>query len=260
MKKFSEWVDERSERNLLAWFGDSKVMGSDGRPMVVYHGTSDRLDEFDPTASEGLGSFSRRGMFFTDSREGAGQYALQRHTLEFKRSIAAFNKAKDEYDEFLHEMATKARSHRPQSYNGESVPRMVFPWLNDLHREGRISDEDYERHTRLHDALTSAEREYESRSDRRWEDASPNVIPVYLKIERPQVVEAGGMPWDAVVPPNLANFNPAKNDGIIFKNVVDNADDSEARTTVYVVFRPNQIKSAMGNNGNFDPESPKITE
>jgi hypothetical protein len=56
-------------------------------------------------------------------------------------------------------------------------------------------------------------------------------------------------------------------DGIIVKNVLDNtaapvSEDIPASspfTTVYVVFKPTQIKSATGNSGSFDPKSPKIT-
>jgi hypothetical protein len=260
MKKFKEWADERSEKNLMSWFGDSKVRGSDGRPAVVYHGTSDAIHEFDPKASEGLGSFARKGIFFTDSPESAGAYALQRQNLAFKRTIAALNKAKEEYDELLHSLANKAKSHAPKSYGGETVPRTVLRWINDLHREGKIDDRDYEQYEKLEKALLTAEEDYESNNRTRWEDAKPNTMPVYLKMERPMEVEAGGMPWDAVVPANLAEFNPSKNDGIIFRNVVDNADESEAKTTVYVVFDPRQVKSAIGNNGNFNPNSTKIVE
>jgi hypothetical protein len=245
MKSFLEWLDQNN--SLMDWFGESVVRKPDGSPLVVYHGSSDHIREFDPKASEGLGSFARRGIFFTDDAESAGAYALQRETLGFKRVVAAFNKAKEEYEEVLHGLASKSRSHAPKSYGGETVPRMALRWVNDLHGEGRISDEDYERYENAEAALVGADEEYRSKYSSRWDDAMPNTTPVYLKIERPHVVEAGGMPWDAVVPANLDEFDPSKNDGIIFKNVVDNADDSEARTTVYVVFDPANIRSAIVN-------------
>lgn len=256
MKTFIEWLDQKN--NLMSWFGDSVVRGPDGGPLVVYHGSSDHIREFDPKASEGLGSFARRGIFFTDSAESAGSYALQRQTLGFKRVIAALNKATEDYEAFLYRLAAKAGSHAPKSHGGGVVPRMALAWVNDLHREGKISDEDYGEYERMEGLVRSAEEEYEKGERTRWDDASPNTMPVYLKIERPLVVDAGGMPWDAVVPANLVAFDPSKNDGIIFKNVVDNADESEARTTVYVVFDPRRVKSAIGNSGKFDPDSDDI--
>lgn len=37
----------RREENLQAWFGDSKVVDADGRPLVVYHGTTGDFTTFD---------------------------------------------------------------------------------------------------------------------------------------------------------------------------------------------------------------------
>ena len=38
---------EPALRNFWNWFGDSKVVDEDGRPLVVYHGTNEEFDEFD---------------------------------------------------------------------------------------------------------------------------------------------------------------------------------------------------------------------
>lgn len=88
---------------------------------------------------------------------------------------------------------------------------------------------------------------------------SPNVMPVYLKID-----------------------NPAPNNVMTSNDVVDALDDMMGFTSVheilgqlghdgiefnhhheesgieFVVFSPEQIKSALGNTGAFDPESPNV--
>jgi hypothetical protein len=142
MKTFLEWLNSNS--NLKSWFGGSVVRGADGNPLVVYHGSSDYIREFDPKASEGLGSFARKGIFFTDSAESAGSYALQRQTLGFKRVIASLNKATEDYENLLYKLAQKSGSHAPKSYSGETIPRMALAWINELHRDGKISNDDYE--------------------------------------------------------------------------------------------------------------------
>ena len=38
----------RGIKNFWRWFGGSRVIDSDGRPLVVYHGTKDNFDVFDP--------------------------------------------------------------------------------------------------------------------------------------------------------------------------------------------------------------------
>lgn len=50
--KVLEWAkkkfgDEKKAEAFTSWFGDSKVVDDDGHPLVVYHGTSDEISEFD---------------------------------------------------------------------------------------------------------------------------------------------------------------------------------------------------------------------
>lgn len=57
------------------WFGKSKVTNSDGSPMVVYHGTNQDFDSFNPaTVGDNFGADSR-GFFFTNDRKMASDYA-----------------------------------------------------------------------------------------------------------------------------------------------------------------------------------------
>lgn len=48
------------------WFGDSKVVDAEGRPLVVYHGTASEFNVF---------TRGRSGFFFTDDRDAAQAYA-----------------------------------------------------------------------------------------------------------------------------------------------------------------------------------------
>lgn len=49
-------------RNFWRWFGDSKAVDADGKPLVVYHGTSGNFSKFDGPA------------FFTDNPDEAAEY------------------------------------------------------------------------------------------------------------------------------------------------------------------------------------------
>lgn len=65
-------------RNFWNWFGDSKVVDKDGRPLVVYHGTSALIKEFDKAKigkSSGNKGFYGTGFYFIDSQEEAQIYA-----------------------------------------------------------------------------------------------------------------------------------------------------------------------------------------
>lgn len=67
---------EEGLRNFWRWFGDSKVVDEQGRPLVVYHGTKGNFDTFD-AAKQGASDFgaSGRGFYFSEDAGTAGAYA-----------------------------------------------------------------------------------------------------------------------------------------------------------------------------------------
>jgi hypothetical protein len=79
---------------------------------------------------------------------------------------------------------------------------------------------------------------------------------VYLSIQNPKRIDLRGEQQpdqDSM----RAMFEQAKSegfDGVILKNV----QEFNGVGTQYVAFRPEQIKSAIGNNGDFDPANPDI--
>lgn len=94
-----------------------------------------------------------------------------------------------------------------------------------------------------------------------YQRAEPAVIPVYLRIENPMIVDANRKRWRETEKHIDQAFN-AGHDGIIIKNSYDeyNAglDNKNGRiSTVYVVFEPTQIKSPS-NDGTFDLDDPNI--
>jgi hypothetical protein len=56
-------------QNFWKWFGDSKVVDEQGRPLVVYHGTGSRFEEFIP---------GKRGIWLTPDKNRASDYAKSR--------------------------------------------------------------------------------------------------------------------------------------------------------------------------------------
>ena len=68
--------DKEKIINFWNWFGDSKIVDKQGRPLVVYHGTPNRFNSFDP-------SKSKNGFFFAPlNRKGfvSGYYAFGGNT------------------------------------------------------------------------------------------------------------------------------------------------------------------------------------
>lgn len=69
---------EDEVRAFWRWFGDSKVVDAEGRPLVVYHGSGKTFASFDPSVrGNATGARSARlAFFFSDSAETASEYAL----------------------------------------------------------------------------------------------------------------------------------------------------------------------------------------
>lgn len=67
------------------WFGDSKVVDADGKPLVVLHGTRENFTEFDRKKSTS-GLFGT-GFYFTDNRGMAEDYADGGNVMEVYLSI-----------------------------------------------------------------------------------------------------------------------------------------------------------------------------
>lgn len=108
------------------------------------------------------------------------------------------------------------------------------------------------------------------------------VIPVYLKMENPYYMEAKdwaddldfwkgvrgaigghGVSYDDSVDHygKMYDWLDSKGyDGLIIKGSEDNGGYPELLQDNYVVFHSNQIKSAIGNKGTFDPEDWDITK
>ncbi|MBP6616365.1 MAG: hypothetical protein KA195_00180, partial [Burkholderiaceae bacterium] len=94
------------------------------------------------------------------------------------------------------------------------------------------------------------------------------VNPVYIRIENPLVVDAYGAPWMAIpfeggrmTTDGIAAIAKQRgHDGVLIKNVEDNVNDEELPPAdIYITLgKRGQIKSATGNNGQFDPSSPDI--
>ena len=167
------------------WFGDSKVVDADGKPLVVYHGTAQAFEAFDLTE---LGNATRNpsarlGFFFNSDPEEANVFAV-------KTDIGSL-----------------------------------------LSKEGA------------------------------------NLIPVYLAIENPYEMSAGeftDLTVRQITPPSAVkklqrDLQAGGYDGVVVR-ADEEADIEELRGgDTWIAFKPEQIKSAIGNRGTFDPEIADVT-
>ena len=171
---------EEGIRNFWRWFGDSKVVDEQGRPLVVYHGTRADFSEFDTDRIGQNFAESKGGFFFTGSQAAASAYASIRG------------------GEGGNVMPAYLSLQNPLTLD-------TYLWATGDTVESALTDREY----KLIDLF----------------DEDPAGVIAYAK--------DGG------------------HDGIFWKNGKD---------VLAVAFDPAQIKSATGNRGTFDPNSPNILE
>ena len=75
-------VKQTDTPEFKAWFGKSKVVDADGKPLVVYHGTARKFDEFSKGADP-LYWKDEPGFSFTSSKSDAKDYSENASELEY---------------------------------------------------------------------------------------------------------------------------------------------------------------------------------
>ncbi len=244
--------------NFKRWFGDSKVVDGNGKPLIVHHGSGTRFTVFDKNklgSTTGADS-AKEGFFFTSEWNLANMF--RRDTEGSGVDLAQLRRVLADADEKVLQRI------------GEDFGYSLDV---DLELEGREYFVDavielYEKDVSLYTAFddqNGMERILKNNLGREFFEPGA-VLDVYLKIEDPYVFEFGDdsdqFDEDAITNA-IKEAKRLGKDGVILKNMVDSAKTDDKgnrvfRSDVYVVFEPTQIKSATDNNGDFDGANPDI--
>lgn len=189
------------------WFGASKVVGDDGKPLVVYHGTNksnggDAFSTFDTYGSNyGL---MGQGSYFTADPQVASEYTSKGRG-ESPTVYPVYLSIKNPID-----MDAKADANAWVAH---------FPDAAAYHEGGETNESWYRA---AEDALRD---EY---------------VPAY---EGAEAMQSGirAMGYDGITHIGGGRFNA-----------------SDIRHRVFIAFDPEQIKSATGNNGQYEVTNPDI--
>lgn len=254
---------EEGVRNFWRWFGNSVFVDEDGRPLVMYHGTAADIEEFIPKQANaifitpqvefsaefkggvltGVATWSENWMvehydeiLSPDQIEAAKLEALENIDPETKRDYKLSKKAHHsafvETAEFMQaiqdQLPSRAnviplfvKSENPFNYSNENhvrqaVDRLFLDFGVDLEQDpnGRIRF--------MNEADSMADREY-----------SENEVYNMLKKGYWPLIEQ------------------AEVQDVIRDLGFDGFSVQESLVKNYAVFDPNQVKSSVGNDGNF---------
>lgn len=214
------------------WFGDSKVKDATGGPLVVYHGTSKDITEFNTKG--GAGKTSGTGAFFTDSPAKASTYATGR---EGANVVPAYLSLKNP---IIIDARGQNWHHLDLQTNVELPARKI----------SNVADNALLNELGINTAGNAATNIEQGRSTN------------FKELFGSELLNDEGLSTDDVV-------RWARKEGhesVIIKNVIDRGPagkyataESREPATLYVAFEPDQIKS-VNNRGTFEPENPNILE
>ena len=293
------------EKNFKAWFGASKVVDSDGRPLVVYHGTQ-KSGFIDFSTDYIDKERSHKGFFFSNNRGLAITYTGRRGGNKDASLPEIFDHIEDALDAAKEKDADFGIE---ETYYDREDDAQTYSDLEDLLENYEFEDEDDKEDFIKSNVATaykvsdvdgySMGEFYEGQEDEmlaaineRGSEERPGVYAVYLRMENPLEVNAGYQNWDDI---RLDEFwEPVKrahddeyadsedeygermwyshttrdlvelafdsaHDGLIIRKVFDSGGGYGSEYgDVYVVFKPNQIKSADKNVGTYSREDDDI--
>lgn len=251
------------------WFGGSKVVSPDGAPLTVYHGSTADFNEFsvgELGKTTGANS-AKQGFFFTNDPNVASGYATigdwrkpDFHIYDGPtvsiRDVEKLKAVADSPGPGIFDNPVTGKRERiaiNRSENSESLRRILHGM-----RGGKSFDQ----------AITSPDEFFPNGTAELFGGKlfynegtrGDTLYPTYLSIKNPLVHDFVGSEFrDRSYSDLLKKAIADGHDGVIFRNTYDDAVRGNTKAhDVFVVFRPEQIKSAIGNTGTFDPSNPDI--
>lgn len=230
------------------WFRDSKIVDRDGMPLMVFHGTTADFTTFESFAPTDVYTLDEDeiaradGWDMGDDRMGkpeAYHYLALSHALQLGAQEALA----------LHEADVQRLGLTGADTDrlGRDLRRLVGKRL-ERRTESRPSGDGF---------YFTPDLSYSFVRDIGRHDGG-NVMPVYLSIRNPVYVNASQVEG-AGASFNVEKYKAQGYDGAIF---ADYPEDLTRRgwngATQIVAFYPEQIKSAIGNNGDYDPDNADI--
>lgn len=220
------WV-EQIENNQIktdkfkSWFGNSKVVDKHGKPLVVYHGTTQNFIKFDQPKYRKNEQLSF-GFHFTPNPAFASKYASD---------------------------VTVAR----EKHGGNVIPvYLKIENLLDVDRVVYETDKEWELVKALLPKNHQTFRTVKKSIDHHQTKDKMMWFQNALDVKNPKIVEKiiKSFGYDGVkYAARLSTLSPLQVTRQTYEETIS-----------YIVFDKNQIKSAFGNNGNFDIKSDNINE
>ena len=279
------------------WFGDwendpehsSKVVDENGKPLAVYHGSFSLFDSFDMNKGHNVPAVwhSDRIGIASNWSNTLSIHRCSKIKDEFedlKKKIHDLESKNTPFEEVVEEINNFTRSNldieieplsqyssydncKKYKLDAEEYENICYEYTILSH--GRLVNPSNVRkdlHKYYERILKYIERSIND-STRNYSYNTGFLYKNYLNIRNPLIIDAKDKPYYKIWykgeyynTESLAMYAKENGyDGVIVNNVYETAYEDK-KGTDYIVFNPNQIKSATDNNGNFSKESDNMYE
>lgn len=250
-----QWCTVRTPE-FKRWFGDwendpenaSKIVDENGEPLVVYHGTTKAgFDVFD---TRGRGKTEGTGAFFTDVERVAGTYSDNAVNVTLDEDFGFISEGRGNYPVFLNIRTPYVFEANGRNWDNLSVINVVDEEWSDYHdtnQNGEPFRSEDEAWDYIENVLADPDHQ-EWQVQTEGAETTDDVVRAVREKDEDMLFD---LDYDA------------EYDGVIFNSITDHGPfyygsrlEYEGRT--FVVFEPEQIKSAELNTGEFNPYNPSI--
>lgn len=275
--------DQTQTPEFKRWFGNSKVVNAEGKPLVVYHGGlgAEKIVVFDASYGGQTTGNNEHGAFhFTDDKQVAEDYGRQSFIRRYQddpESLIADGIVPEgtEIDTTIGAEYGRVSDLAEENIGLQTTYLKINnPIVIDMHGE-RIDVGYIDRLSKFAKTGQDEAGEFiDTYVGQMYGEYDPDLIAGLSEEIAQKARENYGLdngdsiePWqltdatDEVMQDNGYEREQNKIDGIIIKNMVDDIGDySNIIANQYIVFEPTQIKSALENTGSFDPTNPSILQ
>lgn len=269
-KSLKEAVAPKLNDNFWKWFGNSKVVDEQGKPLVVYHGSSKLFNTFKQMKSKSGQLGADLGFWFSDNENIAKRFSNNSFVLDTdKKTYNEYIKS-NEYSDKIKELKKKNEITLEDRINlykdivdKDEITNDELEYLKNIpllkiedikEKKYRAVYQIYNNNLKYYKedlkALNNEIKRYFSNNKDK-----PTVYSCYLSIQNPLVVKGEdiGVSWQ-----RYSVISSAIDEGYDGVIIID-GDTGAGLSNEYIVFNPNQIKS-VNNNGNWSDSSNNINE
>ena len=299
-KKLKESKEDKIySKEFKDWFGDwendpehsSKVVDKDGKPLAVYHGSFSLFDSFDPNKGHNVPAIWHADRLSIASHwSNTSDIHRSPKVVEEFENLKSLVKELESKDTPFEEVVKKISDFTEENFDTEIESDSSYTSIEDC-KEYNLDPERYEGISygyniiynngmetggnvrkdlhKYYETLMSYVESMVRNSSRDYINYYDGgfLYKNYLNIRKPLIVDAKDEPYHNIRyrgeyynTESLAMYAKERGyDGVIVKNVYE-TDYENKKGTDYIVFNPNQIKSATDNNGNFSIESDNMYE